>query len=256
MSGEHKQRALITGASSGIGKATALAFAKAGIDVALVSRSTEKLASVAEAAQNAGVQAKVYTVDLSQIVQVEAQMAAIAKDFGDIDILVNNAGIGYTGALRDTPLADWQQVIDINLTSVFQCIMGVLPGMRERLSSRKLRAETSSKHHTTGTIINIVSIAGKQTFANWGAYCVSKAGLIALSQTLAQEERQHGIRVTAICPGAVNTELWDTTTVQADFDRSNMLTPEIVAQSVLYTALLPQQAVIDELILMSTAGVL
>jgi short-subunit dehydrogenase len=256
MSGEHKQRALITGASSGIGKATALAFAKAGIDVALVSRSTEKLTSVAEAIQNVGAEAKVYTVDLSQITQVEAQISAIAEDFGGIDILVNNAGIGYTGALRDTPLADWQQVIDLNLTSVFQCIMGVLPGMRERISSRKLPISNFSGHHTTGTIINIVSIAGKKAFSNWGAYCVSKAGLIALSQTLAQEERQHGIRVTAICPGAVNTELWDTATVQADFDRSNMLTPEIVAQSVLYTALLPQQAVIDELILMSSAGVL
>jgi short-subunit dehydrogenase len=257
MSGEHKRRALITGASSGIGKATALAFAKAGIDVALVSRSTDKLTDVAAAVKHVGVEAKVYTVDLSQIVQVEAQMSAIAADFGGIDILVNNAGIGYTGALRDTPLADWQQVIDLNLTSVFQCIMGVLPGMRERVSSRKLRvADLSEQHPTVGTIINIVSIAGKQAFANWGAYCVSKAGLIALSQTLAQEERQHGIRVTAICPGSVNTELWDTATVQANFDRSHMLTPEIVAQSILYTALLPQQAVIDELILMSTTGVL
>jgi NADP-dependent 3-hydroxy acid dehydrogenase YdfG len=87
-----------------------------------------------------------------------------------------------------------------------------------------------------------------------GAYCASKAGLLALSQTLAQEERPHGIRVTAICPGAVNTELWDT--VGADFDRSKMLSPEIVAQSIVYTALLPQQAVIDELTLMPSVGVL
>jgi NADP-dependent 3-hydroxy acid dehydrogenase YdfG len=83
---------------------------------------------------------------------------------------------------------------------------------------------------------------------------VSKAGLMALSQTLAQEERSHGIRVTALCPGSVNTELWDTDTVNADFDRSKMLTPEIVAQSILYAALLPQQVVIDELTLMPSAG--
>jgi short-subunit dehydrogenase len=107
-----------------------------------------------------------------------------------------------------------------------------------------------------GTIINVASIAGKQAFSNWGAYSVSKAGVIALSQALAQEERVHGIRVTAICPGAVNTELWDTETVHANFDRSKMLTPEIVAQSILHTALLPPQAVIDELILMPSAGVL
>lgn len=240
MSVEHKRRALITGASSGIGKATALAFAKAGIDVALVSRSVDKLTSVCEAVSHTGVEAKAYEVDLACVAQVQEKMQAIALD-GDIDILVNNAGMGYTATLTETPLSDWQQVIDLNLTSVFQCIMGILPRMRTR---------------GTGTIINITSIAAKQAFPNWGAYSVSKAGLIALSQTLAQEERAHGIRVTAICPGAVNTELWDTETVNANFDRSKMLTPEIVAQSILHAALLPQQAVIDELTIMPSAGAL
>lgn len=240
MSVEHKRRALITGASSGIGKATALAFAKAGIDVALVSRSVDKLTSVCEAVSHTGVEAKAYEVDLACVSQVQEKMQAIALD-GDIDILVNNAGMGYTATLTETPLSDWQQVIDLNLTSVFQCIMGILPRMRTR---------------GTGTIINISSIAAKQAFPNWGAYSVSKAGLIALSQTLAQEERAHGIRVTAICPGAVNTELWDTQTVNANFDRSKMLTPEIVAQSILHAALLPQQAVIDELTIMPSAGAL
>ncbi|MBU7583060.1 MAG: SDR family oxidoreductase [Nostoc sp. TH1S01] len=239
MSSKQKQRALITGASSGIGKATALAFAKAGIDVALVSRSLDKLEAVATAAKQTGVEAKAYTLDLADLPQVEAKITAIAQDFGNIDILVNNAGIGYTGNLSETSLEDWQQVININLTSIFECIKGILPGMRDR---------------GTGTIINVASIAAKQTFAGWGAYCVSKAGLLALSQTLAQEERAHGIRVTAICPGSVNTEIWDTDTVNANFDRSKMLTPEIVAQSILHTVLLPPQAVIDELILMPNAG--
>ncbi|MBW4688222.1 MAG: SDR family oxidoreductase [Komarekiella atlantica HA4396-MV6] len=240
MSVERKRRALITGASSGIGKATALAFAKAGIDVALVSRSLDKLEAVAEAAQQAGVEAKAYAVDLACISEVQEKIQAIALDFSNVDILVNNAGIAYTGTLSETPLDDWQQVINLNLTSVFQCIVGILPSMRDQ----------------GGTIINVASIAAKQFFPDWGAYNVSKAGLIALSQTLAQEERGYGIRVTAICPGAVNTELWDTETVNANFDRSKMLTPEIVAQSILYTALLPQQAVVDELTLMPSAGVL
>ena len=165
----------------------------------------------------------------------------IISDFGNIDILVNNAGIGYTGTLSQTSLSDWQRVIDLNLTSVFQCIMGVLPAMRD---------------HGMGTIINVSSIAGKQAFAGWGAYCVSKAGLMALSQALSQEERPHGIRVTAICPGAVNTSIWDTDTVNADFDRSKMLSPEDVAHSILYAAMLPKQAVVDELTLMPSAGVL
>lgn len=241
MSFEQKRRALITGASSGIGKATALAFAKAGIDVALVSRSGDKLEAVAKTAIEIGVEAQAFTVDLACVSQVQAKIQAIAHEFGDIDILVNNAGMGYTANLSETPLEDWQQVINLNLTSAFVCMMGILPEMRQRGS---------------GTIINVASIAAKQAFAGWGAYCVSKAGLLALSQTLAQEERVHGIRVTAICPGSVNTEIWDTATVNADFDRTKMLTPEIVAQTILHTVLLPQQAVIEELTLISNAGVL
>ncbi len=174
MSFEQKQRALITEASSGIGKATALAFAKAGINVALVSRSIDKLEAVATAARQTGVEAKAYAIDLACVWEVKEKIQAIAHDFGNIDILVKNAGIAYTGTLSETPL----------------------------------------------------------------------------------EERAHGIRVTAICPGAVNTELWDTETVHVNFDRTKMLTPEIVAQSILHTVLLAQQAVVDELILMSSAGAL
>ncbi len=236
-----ERRALITGASSGIGKATALAFAKAGINLALVSRSEEKLEAVVSAAQQTQVEAKAYALDLAEINLVQEKIKAIAADFGAIDILVNNAGMGYTGALSATPLSDWQAVMNLNLTSVFQCILGVLPMMRDR---------------GCGTIINVASIAGQQPFPNWGAYSVSKAGLIALSKTLAAEERANGIRVTAICPGAVNTELWDSETVKLNFDRSAMLTPEIVAQSILHTALLPEQAVIEELTLMPSGGAL
>jgi len=235
------KRALITGASSGIGKATALAFAKTGVNLALVGRSLDKLEAVASAARQTGVEAKAYTVDLSQIHAVPEKIAAIAADCGAIDILVNSAGMGYTGALSATPLPDWQKVIDLNLTSVFGCILAVLPIMRQ---------------HGSGTIINVASIAGQTPFPNWGAYSVSKAGLIALAKTLAAEESARGIRVTTICPGAVNTELWDSETVQHNFDRNAMLTPEIVAQSIVHTALLPAPAAIAELTLMSSGGAL
>lgn len=236
-----ERRALITGASSGIGKATALAFAKAGFHVALVSRSESKLEAVAEAARKTGVTAKAYALDLADIEQVREKIAAIADSFGPIDVLVNNAGMGYTGEIMSTPLSEWQQVIDLNLTSAFQCIQGILPSMRDRGS---------------GIIINVASIAGQQPFPGWGAYNVSKAALIALSKTLAAEERAKGIRVVTISPGAVNTPIWDTETVQADLNRSAMLTPEIVAQSILHMALVPEQATIEELTLMPNAGVL
>ncbi len=234
-----EQLALITGASSGIGRATAIAFAQAGIHLALVSRSSEKLQAVADTVAQSGVTVKTYPLDLMQVGQVRERMAAIAADCGAIDILVNNAGMAYTGSLADMALSDWQNIIDLNLTSVFQCIQGILPGMRQQ---------------KRGTIINVSSIAGQQVFPDWGAYCVSKFGLVALSKTLALEERANGIRVVTIAPGSVNTSIWDTPTVHADFDRSLMLTPEIVAQSILHTALLPQQAVIEELVLMPNSG--
>jgi NADP-dependent 3-hydroxy acid dehydrogenase YdfG len=231
--------ALITGASSGIGKATALAFAKAGINLALVGRSADKLAAVATAAEAAGVKAKTYVVDLSVVDRVSIEIAAIAADWDNLDILVNNAGMAYTNPIGATPLADWQQVIDLNLTSVFQCIQGILPQLR---------------HRKSGTIVNVSSIAAKQVFPNWGAYSVSKFGLMALTQAIANEERVNGIRATAICPGSVNTPLWDTATVQADFDRTTMLTPEMVAESILYAVLAPAGAVVEELIIMPSGG--
>lgn len=239
MTPQTERRALITGASSGIGQATALALAQAGIPVALVGRSEAKLAEVAEAARQAGVQAGAYTLDLADVDRVKEKIQSIDQDFGPIDILINNAGTGYTDELVSTPLADWQYIINLNLTSVFQCIQGILPAMR-------------SRQH--GTIVNIVSIAGSQAFAGWGAYCASKFGLMGLSKTLAAEERTYGIRVIAICPGAVNTPLWDAETVRVDFDRSAMLPPETVARSILHTILLPDQAVIEELVLMPRGG--
>ena len=235
------QRAIITGASSGIGKATALAFAKAGIQVALVGRSASKLEATRSAAAAVGVEAKVYQLDLAQVEAVKPKLAAIATDFGPVDLLVNNAGMGYTNPLTETPLADWQRVLDLNLTSVFQCVLGVLPAMRDR---------------QRGTIINVASIAAQNPFPGWGAYSVSKAGLIAFSKTLAAEEKANGIRVIVISPGAVNTPIWDTDTVQADLNRSAMLSADTVAQTILHAALLPEQAVIEEMTLLPSAGAL
>lgn len=236
------RRALITGASTGIGRATAMAFAKAGFDVALVSRSSDKLQVLADEINAiASVKAQSFPLDLGVIEQVKEKVEVILGSFGPVDVLVNNAGMGYTGELNQMPLTDWCQVIDLNVTSVFQCIQAVLPGMRERNS---------------GMIINVASIAARQAFPEWGAYGISKAAVVALSKAISVEEREHGIRVVTILPGAVNTPLWDTDTVQADFDRSGMLTPDLVANAILQTALLPPSAVVEELTIMPSGGAL
>ena len=200
----NQKRAIITGASSGIGKAVAIKFAQAGIDVCLIARSTQKLDEVAKIVADYGVQVKTHPFDLEEVSQVQGAIANIVTQWGGIDILVNNAGIAYTNLLRETPLEDWQRVINLNLTSVFQCIMGVLPTMRKQQQ---------------GTIINVASIAANSPFPEWGTYAVSKAAMVTLGQSLAMEERSNGIRVTTVSPGAVNTPIWDTDTVNADLNR-------------------------------------
>jgi short-subunit dehydrogenase len=241
MTSDTRQRALITGASSGIGRATAIALAQADRDLVLVSRSPEKLADLAQELADTGVQVKTVALDLAALSQVKPALETAIADIGPIDLLINNAGMGYTGPLATMPLADWQQVMDLNLTSALLCMQAVLPGMRDRGS---------------GTILNIASVAAYNAFPDWGAYSVSKAGLVTLSKILAAEERANGIRVMVVAPGAVNTPLWDTDTVQADFPRDTMLTPDIVAQAIVNAVQLPPTAVIEELKLMPNGGAL
>lgn len=237
----NQRTAIITGASSGIGKATAIAFAKSDIDLCLISRQMDKLEQVANIVSEYGVKVKIVSADLAEVSTVKAKIEAIVNEFGMIDILVNSAGMGYTNLLRETPLTDWQKVLNLNLTSVFECVMGVLPYMRKQ---------------GQGTIINVASIAANNYFPEWGTYAVSKAALVTFSQCLALEERSNGIRVTTICPGAVNTPIWDTETVQADLNRSAMLKPETVAQAILQAVLLPQEAVIEQLTITPSIGAL
>lgn len=241
MASETRQRVLVTGASSGIGRATAIALARAGMDIALLSRSQAVLETLAHDLVQLGVEAKAYPVDLAQTEALTASLQTLMEDFGPISALVNNAGMGYTGALADMPLPDWQRLVNLNLTSALLTIQAVLPGMR-----------TCGR----GTIINIASIAAHNSFPEWGAYSATKAALVSLSRVLAAEERRHGIRVMIISPGAVNTALWDTETVQADFERSQMLTPDIVAQAITNAIQLPEAAVIDEITLMPSGGAL
>jgi NADP-dependent 3-hydroxy acid dehydrogenase YdfG len=239
MTNPNNQYALITGAGSGIGAATAIALAKAGVNLALVGRSIEKLDAVAATARAVGVTVTTHSVDLAEVSQVRDRLSAIVQSLPQLDIVINNAGMGYTGNLADMPLDDWQQVLNLNLTSVFQVVQAVLPRLRQQ---------------QRGTIINVSSIAAHQTFPEWGAYCVSKFGLRALTTTLAAEERAHGIRVMTVSPGSVNTPLWDTDSVDADFDRSAMLTPETVAEAIVYAALMPLSATLEDLKLLPNAG--
>jgi NAD(P)-dependent dehydrogenase (short-subunit alcohol dehydrogenase family) len=234
------KKVLVTGASSGIGKATALALVRLGASVALVSRNPDRvLPEVIAARKDDSAIAKAYPLDLADVSSVAHKIESIVADFGGIDVLINNAGMAYIGEIIDMPLADWQKILDLNLTSVFQCIQAVLPIMRQQKS---------------GEIVNVASIAAKQAFPKWGAYSASKFALLGMTQALAAEEQAHGIKVMSICPGSVNTPLWDT--VDANFNRESMLQESTVAESIIYLLSLPANAIVTDMVLMPNAGVL
>lgn len=238
------KRAIVTGASRGIGNAVAIALLRAGVSVALLSRQATAAAQVLETEAIAhGTKVVGIPTDLLAFDRIEAQVAAAIAALEGTDILINNAGAVLVADVANTSLSDWQRLLDLNLTSAFLCARAVLPTLRSQGS---------------GTILNVASIAAKQGFPGWGAYSASKFGLLGLTQSLAAEERARGIRVMAICPGAVSTALWDDLPPEtaAQFDRTLMLTPEIVAQAILSLLALPPEAVVTEFTLMSRAGVL
>jgi short-subunit dehydrogenase len=232
--------ALITGASRGIGAATAQAFATAGFDLLLVARSSEALEQLAGDLRSNGRRVETAAIDLAEASGVAAGLQALLGRGLQPTVVINNAGAAYTGSLAEMPMERWQWLMQLNLTSVFQVCQAVLPGLRER----------------GGQIINVSSHAARNAFPDWGAYCTSKAALASFSRCLAEEERQHGIRVSTLTLGAVNTPLWDSETVHSSFDRRAMLSPERVAEALLSLAQQPSSQIVEDATLMPAAGVL
>jgi 3-oxoacyl-[acyl-carrier protein] reductase len=186
--------ALITGASRGIGKACAGALASPGNRIVLAARSVDKLDEIAGALRAAGNDAYVIQMDLSKTESIANGISKAMKEFGRIDILVNNAGMTKDGlAVRMKP-ADWELVLQTNLSGAFYTIQQVLPGMiRERW----------------GRIVNISSIAGEMGNAGQANYAASKAGMIGLTKSLARELGSRNITVNAVAPGFIETDMTD-----------------------------------------------
>jgi 3-oxoacyl-[acyl-carrier protein] reductase len=184
--------AFITGASRGIGRACAVAMSQAGARVVLAARNRERLEEVAEEIRSAGREAFVVEIDLSSQESIKQAFAKAHADFGATEVLVNNAGVTKDGlAVRMKP-DDWNQVIATNLTGAFFCSQQVLqPMMKARW----------------GRIINITSVVGEMGNAGQANYAASKAGLIGLTKSLAQEMGGRGITVNAVAPGFVQTDM-------------------------------------------------
>jgi len=186
------KNALITGAGKGIGKAIALALAKEGVNVILVARTQEEIDSVAAKVRSLRVKALAITADVADIKSVNAAVEKALSEFGTIDILINNAGIAAFGKFLELEPTDWERIIQVNLMGTYYVTRAVLPNMIER---------------QTGDIINISSTSGLNGNALTSAYSASKFGVLGLTDSLMQEVRKHNIRVTALTPSTVATDM-------------------------------------------------
>ena len=186
------KNALITGAGKGIGKAIAIALAKEGVNVILVARTQEEIDSVAAKVRSLRVKALAITADVADINSVNAAVAKALAEFGTIDILINNAGIAAFGKFLELEPTDWERIIQVNLMGTYYMTRAVLPNMIER---------------QTGDIINISSTAGLSGNALTSAYSASKFAVLGLTESLMQEVRKHNIRVTALTPSTVATDM-------------------------------------------------
>jgi 3-oxoacyl-[acyl-carrier protein] reductase len=184
--------ALVTGASRGIGRATALALCHAGFDVAVASPQAETNEELAAEIRACNVKAMLVNLDVRSLDSIKQAFDRVRQELGRIDVLVNNAGITRDGlAMRMKP-DDWNLVLQVNLTGAFHCIQQVLPGMmRERW----------------GRIVNIASVVGEMGNAGQANYVASKAGLIGLTKSIAQEMGSRGITVNAVAPGYIETDM-------------------------------------------------
>ena len=219
--------ALVTGASQGIGRACAVALAKAGAQVALAARNATKLAEVAAEIEAAGGKAMPFELDLASEDSIKSVTKAVVAQYGKIEILVNNGGITRDNLMLRMKLADWNAVLQTNLTGAFL--------LTQAASSSMLKARW-------GRIINISSVVGETGQAGQANYAASKAGLIGLTMSLARELASRNITVNAVAPGYISTPMTD---VLNDQQRSAMLTqipldragtPEDVASAVVFLA--------------------
>ncbi len=197
---------LVTGAGSGIGRAIAILFAQHGANLALIDINKEAIRKVSAECEELGIKVKHYTTDVSEADQVKQMVDEVFADFEQIDILVNNAGIGATFvSIIHMKEEQWDQIIKVNLKSVF---------LVTRAIARRMIKNKAPKDQLRGKIINMSSMRGKTGRSGFGAYGASKAGIIILTQTLAQELGPKKITVNAICPGLIKTPIYGNISIE------------------------------------------
>jgi NAD(P)-dependent dehydrogenase (short-subunit alcohol dehydrogenase family) len=229
--------ALVTGASSGLGRATAIALARAGADVALVARSEEELESTEQEVSKMGRRALVLPTDLAKEDETAAAVERTAEEFGRVDVLINAAGTDAPGAVEELDVEGWDRTLSVNLRAPFLLSKAVFPRMREAGG---------------GTIVNVSSVAGKKGWANASAYCASKFGLTGLTEALADEGKARGIRAIVLYPGAMDTN-WGAFSPEErqqsepnEAPATRVLAPEWVAEFIAWFVASPPEFVLTE----------
>ncbi len=237
--------ALVTGASSGIGEATAIALARAGAKVSLMARREERLSTLRDSIAAEGLAPPVYfTSDVQKVSEIEKAVKGTIEKFGRVDILINNAGVMYLGPVEGANIDDWKRMFDINVLGLMNCTHAVLPQMIK---------------NGYGHIVNISSVSGKVVSSRSAAYSATKFAVGAFSEGLRQEVSSKGLRVTVIQPGAVATELLDHITdsatqksVKSWVDGMKALASEDIANAIVYAVSQPPTVNVNEITIRPT----
>ncbi len=224
--------AVVTGASRGIGRATALALAAEGANLALIARSGDRLTALVEEIRSAGGGARAIAFDLGDLERVpEIAREALESLGGRLDILVNNAGTFHESAFADMDVADLERVLRVNLNSPFMLTRELLPALKA----------------SSGRVVNVVSTSAQQGYEHQAAYCASKHGLLGLMRALALEAKADGVHVHNLCPGGVDTDFIKGTKLGERLAGQTMIAPEDIARTVVFVCSQPANVDLAEL---------
>lgn len=241
--------ALVTGASSGIGEATALALAGHGAAVALVARRKDRLDDLAARITGAGGRALVIEADITDQVQAESAVEQTVAGLGRLDTLINNAGVMLLGPMEQAPVEEWQRMVQINVLGLMYCTHAALP---------HLLSAAQDSPRRVADLVNISSVAGRIARPGSGAYNATKFAVGAFSEGLRQEVTKRHVRVSLVEPGAVETELVGHNrpevkdTINARFGGMERLQAEDISDAVAYVVTRPRHVAINELLVRPT----
>lgn len=231
-----KHIGVITGASSGIGKAIAMEFASNGITVCLGARSTDKLDKIVEEIKSNGGDAYSFFLDLLDDESIQNFIKDI-NEIGKVKTLINNSGFGKFDKIENVELADWDEMMSVNLRSAFVLSQAFIPNMKKNKS---------------GNLVFINSVAGRYGYPFSAGYVASKFGMRGLAESLRNELREDNIKVTSVYPGAVDSDFWDN--VNAEFPRDEMMLTKEIAETVLFAITKPGVGALEDIVIRRTKG--